>query len=141
MHADLVGMARIGGIRDEAATQQYLTMNLAHWEDHGFGIWALRMRQSDAFVGRAGLRRTEVHGRQEVELAYALLPIRWGRGLATEVGMALQEIAAARLGLLSLVAWTRQSNRASQRVLESLVFTLWMVCHRDQRRGCSIAGA
>lgn len=122
MHADPTAMASIGGTRDEAATQQYLAANLAHWERHGFGIWALREQQTGAFVGRAGLRRTEVDGLPEVELAYALLPAAWGRGLATEAGRALQKIAASRLGLLGLVAWTRQGNRASQRVLVKLGF-------------------
>ncbi len=37
-------MLHLGGVRDEAETRVYLERNVAHWADHGFGLWILRDR-------------------------------------------------------------------------------------------------
>ena len=78
-------MATLGGVRSEEETARVLAECDAHWQQHGFGLWAVRERASGAFAGRGGLKHTYVGGRDEVEVAYALLPQYWGRGLATEL--------------------------------------------------------
>src|SRR6478752_7474259 len=60
-------MAHLGGVRDEAGTQAYFEMNMAHWEKHGFGLWMLRDRQGGLVIGRAVLRHLDVDGTDEVE--------------------------------------------------------------------------
>ena len=119
MHAEPRMMATLGGIRGEAETRAWLAANLDHWRQYGFGIWMLR-DPAGTLAGRAGLRRVEIAGAEETEIAYALVPEFWGRGLATEVARALLNIGFARLGLPSLVAFTLPDNRASRRVMEKL---------------------
>jgi RimJ/RimL family protein N-acetyltransferase len=63
-------------------------MNVAHWVEHGFGLWMLRHREGGAVIGRAVLRHLDVDGADEVEIGYGFLPEFWGRGLATEVARA-----------------------------------------------------
>ena len=86
-------MAFMGGIRTPAATDAYLERNLEHWVEYGFGIWMLRDPDSGTLIGRAGLRHILVEQSDEVELAYALLPQWWGRGLATTAARACVTIA------------------------------------------------
>lgn len=119
LHADPRMMATLGGVRTEAQTRAWLAANLDHWERHGFGLWLLRDR-TGRLAGRAGLRRVAIEGAQETEIAYALLPEFWGRGLATEIAQALRDIGFARLGLPTLVAFTLPDNLASRRVMEKL---------------------
>ncbi|HEX7336647.1 MAG TPA: GNAT family N-acetyltransferase [Gemmatimonadales bacterium] len=111
-------MAKLGGVRDEAASIQYLERNLAHWAQHGFGLWVLRDRASGTPIGRAVLRHLQVGDDDEVEVGYGFMPDYWGRGLATEITLACLEIARDPLGLESVVAITLPSNVASQRVME-----------------------
>lgn len=110
-------MASLGGIRSDADTKAYLERNLAHWAQHGFGIWILRDPTTGRVMGRAGLRHLTVETTDEVELAYALLPEFWGRGLATDAARACVTIGREWLGLPSVVALTTPDNLASQRVL------------------------
>ena len=110
-------MASLGGIRTDAETKAYLERNLAHWEEHGFGIWILRDPTTGRVFGRAGLRHLNVEATPEVELAYALLPEFWGRGLATDAARACVTIGREWLGLPSVVGLTTADNLASQRVL------------------------
>ena len=110
-------MAHLGGMRDAAGTERYLNWNLAHWAEHGFGLWMLREKSTDLMIGRAVLRHLEVDGVDEVETGYGFLPGFWGRGLATEIIGACLGLGHEQLGLGSIVAITVPANKASQRVL------------------------
>jgi len=110
-------MASLGGVRRERETLIYLEQNLAHWAEHGFGIWMLRDIATSAIIGRAVLRHLDVEGVDEVEVGYGFLPEVWGRGLATEVARACIDIGQRQLGFRSIVAITRPTNLASQRVM------------------------
>jgi ribosomal-protein-alanine N-acetyltransferase len=121
LHADPVVMATLGGVRDPRISEQWLVECEQHWHDHGFGLWALRERSSGSFVGRAGLRWTDVGDGPEVEVNYALRPEFWGRGFATEVAAKLVEVAAG-IGLRPVIAFTWTENAASERVMQKAGF-------------------
>ena len=123
MHQDERMMAMIGGVRTEAETVEYLERNLKHWAEHGFGIWILRDPITHEVVGRAGLRNLTIEGMPEVEVAYALFPEWWGRGLATDAARACVTIARDWMGLHSVVGLVRPANLASQRVLLKAAMT------------------
>jgi ribosomal-protein-alanine N-acetyltransferase len=110
-------MAWMGGVRTAEATDAYLERNLEHWVEHGFGIWLLRDPDSGTLIGRAGLRHILVEQTEEVELAYALLPAWWGRGLGTTAARGCVTIAREWIGLPSVVALVVPENHRSQRVL------------------------
>ncbi len=93
-----------------------------HWERYGFGQWLLRDRASCEMVGRGGLQRTHVGGRDEVEIGWAIVPERWGQGMATEMALAAVELAFGPLGLDQIVAFTLPDNFASRRVMMKAEF-------------------
>jgi RimJ/RimL family protein N-acetyltransferase len=118
MDTDETMMATLGGVRDEAASAEYLARNLEHWAEHGFGIWMLRDLEIGTMMGRAVLRHLEIDGVDEVEVGYGFLPEFWGRGLATEIACACIRIGLEALRRPSLIAVTLTTNRGSRRVLE-----------------------
>jgi [ribosomal protein S5]-alanine N-acetyltransferase len=122
MHGNARMMASLGGVRTDAETKAYLERNLAHWDEHGFGIWILRDPMTGRVMGRAGMRYLPVDDVPEVELVYALLPEFWGRGLATDAARACVTIGREWLGLRSLVALVRPDNLPSHRVLFKAAF-------------------
>jgi RimJ/RimL family protein N-acetyltransferase len=117
MDQDAEMMALVGGPRDEAGTDAYLELNLAHWAKFGFGLWMLRARTSGQIVGRACVRHLVINERDEVEIGYGFLPAHWGQGLATEIAGACVDLAFNAIRLPSIVALTSPENMASQRVL------------------------
>jgi RimJ/RimL family protein N-acetyltransferase len=122
MHQDAEVMATLGGLRSDDRTKKFVDTNLRHWDDHGFGLWVFRAASTLSFVGRGGLRHVHIAGHDEIELAYALMPAFWGRGLATEMARALLKIAFDQLELAQLVAFTITTNQASRRVMEKVGF-------------------
>jgi len=122
--ADLVALHRdaevsryLGGERTPEATKAYLTTNMAHWDQHGFGLWVQRTK-AGAFVGRAGIRHILVDDVDEIEIFYAFKREFWGQGFASEIAMALTDIGLSQLKLPSLIGIVNVGNGASRRVLE-----------------------
>ena len=133
MHRDALVMATLGGVRTDERTWQFLETNIRHWVDHGFGLWIFRDPQQ-TFVGRGGLRHVQIGGRDEVELAYAVMSEYWSRGIATEMARSLLSIGFEQLGLAQLVAFTPTTNHASRRVMEKVGFAFEReLVHGDAR--------
>lgn len=114
--------ATLGGTLSDEMVDRALRWNLDHWGQHGFGIWVFFWRESNEFVGRAGLRKVEIEGRPETELAYALLPAFWNDGLATEMSHEVLRTGFEELSLPNVLCFTLTTNLASQRVMQKLGF-------------------
>jgi RimJ/RimL family protein N-acetyltransferase len=97
-------------------TLEFLARKLAHWHEHGFGIWMLR-DPATTFIGRCGIHRW----RDEAELGYIVKPSFWGQGYGTEMATAVAHAFTA-LNLSNLVAFTKHDNIASRRVMEKVGF-------------------
>ncbi len=118
LNADPEVAKTLGGVRSAEQTRLFVEQEIHHWELYGYGLWVLHETASERFIGRAGLRNVPVEGRDEVEIAYALMPAFWGAGFASEIVRVLLGLAFERLGLAEIVAFTLVTNRASVRVME-----------------------
>jgi RimJ/RimL family protein N-acetyltransferase len=96
-----------------------------HWEDHGFGEWAVEERASGELIGRIGLRHHAdwVADRVKVEIGWLLARRAWGAGYATEGARAGIDHAFGRLELGRLMSIALVGNGRSQRVMEKLGLT------------------
>jgi RimJ/RimL family protein N-acetyltransferase len=92
----------------------------AHWRAHGFGPWIVGERGRTVACGGLGLRLLD--GSAALELAWAVVPDAWGRGIATAIGREALALAAAR-GAREAVALSRADNLASRRVMDKLDMT------------------
>jgi len=103
--------------RAAARAAEMLADDIEHWQRCSFGPWVFFEIATGVFVGRGGLRRATVAGRECVEVLYAVRPDAWGRGYATDMA-ALAVAEARRLRLTEVVGLTASGNHASRRVLE-----------------------
>jgi RimJ/RimL family protein N-acetyltransferase len=93
-----------------------------HFRDHGFGLYALELRQERVFVGFAGLSMPtfQAHFTPCVEIGWRLSAEHWGRGLATEAAGAVVRHAFESLAMDALVSFTVPANIRSRRVMEKI---------------------
>jgi ribosomal-protein-alanine N-acetyltransferase len=106
----------------QAEASANLRDKIDHWTRMGFGMWLLRDRVTGEPVGRGGLQCTFASGRDEVEVGWAIVPERWGEGLATELALASVHAGLEHLRLSELIAFTLPSNIASLRVMQKAGF-------------------
>ncbi|HEX3239392.1 MAG TPA: GNAT family N-acetyltransferase [Solirubrobacterales bacterium] len=94
----------------------------AHFERHGFGLWALEVGASGDFVGFAGLAvpSFEAPFTPAVEVGWRLARPAWGRGYATEAARAALAHGFDGLGLEEVVSFTSVGNTRSRAVMERL---------------------
>jgi RimJ/RimL family protein N-acetyltransferase len=93
-----------------------------HFDRHGFGFYAVELRESETFIGFVGLNipSFEAPFMPAVEIGWRLAFDFWGRGLATEGARTVINHAFKTLGLASLVSFTVPANVRSRRVMEKL---------------------
>jgi RimJ/RimL family protein N-acetyltransferase len=83
-----------------------------------FDVWAVR--ENGVFVGHAEIKPTEESGGHE--LIYALAFDAWGRGLGTELALAICAYGFETLGLDEVHATIAEQNTGSIAVMEKLGF-------------------
>lgn len=93
-----------------------------HFDDHGFGLWAVEVPYVAPFIGFIGLWKTPFVARFTpcVEVGWRLAQEHWGHGYATEGARAAVRYGFDQLGLEEIVAFTLPRNQASRRVMEKI---------------------
>ena len=87
------------------------------------GLWATVLKETGAFIGRCGLLPWTIDGQDEVEVAYMIDKVHWGKGLGTEAARAVAAYAFERLGLRRLVCLIERGNEASVKVATRIGMT------------------
>jgi RimJ/RimL family protein N-acetyltransferase len=97
----------------------------AHFETHGFGIWAVEAPGVAPFVGFVGLQQVgfEAHFTPAVEIGWRLSPAFWGKGYATEAAKAAIRFGFEKLNLDQIVSFTVPANKPSWSVMERIGMT------------------
>jgi RimJ/RimL family protein N-acetyltransferase len=122
MHTDPRVMATLGGLRTPDELEAMHQRLFRFWERDGFGWWIARHRVDQRFVGRGGIRRNEVEGREQIELGYGLAAAFWGQGFATELARESVRIGFEVLRVPEMVSFTTPTNSGSRRVMEKVGF-------------------
>ena len=96
-----------------------------HWEERGFGLWAVEHKASGAFIGFVGLVYHDewTEGEHKTEVGWRLNPAYWGEGFATEGAVASVRYGLEELGLERIISIIRPDNAASCRVAEKAGLT------------------
>jgi RimJ/RimL family protein N-acetyltransferase len=110
--------------RDQAVEQMERWMR--HWEERGFGLWAVEEKSSGVFVGFIGLLYHEEwpEGEHKTEVGWRLDRSFWGQGLATEGARASVQHGFKEFGLERIISIIHPKNVASRRVAEKAGLTL-----------------
>lgn len=108
---------------------RYIAHQVKHWDERGYGHWAVVNQADGQVVGWNGLEY--LPELDEVELAYLLSGRVRGKGYATEAARAAVEFGFGTRNLSALIGLVHPENVPSVRVLQKcgMVFadklTLW----------------
>lgn len=100
---------------------EFIQLSLQRWQERGFGIFAVTLKDTGEMVGYCGLQYLD--NTPEVEIYYGFSTDVWNKGMATEAAKAVLRFGFEALNLDSIAAITLPANTASQNVLEKIGLT------------------
>ena len=97
---------------------QYLESNIRQYQTHGYGRFAIRLKENRSLIGMCGFLN-EQYG---IDFGYRYSKISWGKGLGFEAAKKVLNYGFSELGLKKVVGLTAEENYGSIRILEKLGF-------------------
>ena len=102
----------------EDARQYLLTGPIASYQQNGFGLLAVVLKDSNIPIGICGLLKRD--DLPDPDIGFAYLPDFWGKGFAFEAATAVMNDARERLKLGRILAIVNPDNDASIKLLQRL---------------------
>jgi RimJ/RimL family protein N-acetyltransferase len=117
LHADRE-VTRFVRSLDRLQAEERLELAEREWAERGHGMFAVRDRATNRFLGRVGLKYWPQF--DETEVGWVLRRDAWGHGYATEAGRACIDSGFGQLAVPYLTAMIHPDNPASIRVAKRL---------------------
>ena len=94
----------------------WMEKQFSRYRDHGFGLWAVVLKDTGAMIGQCGLTIQEWKGADVLEVGYLFNKAYWHHGYATEAARACLEYAFEKLDAERVSSIIRTTNTASLNV-------------------------
>ncbi len=108
------------GVRTLDDARDYiLTGPMASYEQHGFGLYLVELKERGIPMGICGLLKRDAS--DDVDVGFGFLPAFWLQGYAFESTSAAIAYGRRALGLNRIVAVTESDNAGSIKTLEMLL--------------------
>ena len=128
-YADEDNARYVGGKKDPDQAWRHMALQAGHWQLKGFGYWAVDEKDTNVFVGCAGLWQSP--GWPELELGYWLVKRAPGKGLRTR-GVPGVHRPCTRDSACQL---TGELHRSTQRALDTAGEAVGCCVRRHDRVG------
>lgn len=120
MNADPEVTEHLQGPLSRERSDDFLDRIEAHWNDHGWGLWAAEVPGRAPFIGYVGLWPADYLTSGMVEVGWRLAREHWGHGYATEAALEALRFGFTDVGLDEIVSFTVPQNVRSRRVMERI---------------------
>lgn len=118
LNTDEVAMRFIGGALSRAAAWRKFLVMPGAWAIQGFAMFSVIEKVSDRWIGQLGPWQPE--GWPGTEVGWAFHRSAWGRGYATEAGIAAIDWAFEQLGWDEVIHSIDPENHSSQALAQRL---------------------
>ena len=98
---------------DEAGAKRWLEWSLENYRKHGFGWWAIELKETGEFIGDCGITMQMIDGALLPEIGYHLHKDHWRRGYGREAANAVRDWGFAHTEFDCLYAYMAAANVAS----------------------------
>lgn len=115
-----------GSTRSLDQTRQFIHRCEVSWDERGFGLFAVELRESAQLMGFTGLSVPNFlpEVMPAVEIGWRFAENFWGRGFATEAATAALNYGFKDRGLEEVLSICQVGNGASERVMKKIGMTL-----------------
>jgi RimJ/RimL family protein N-acetyltransferase len=120
MNADPVVTEHLQGPRPRDQSDAFVDRIERHWDEHGWGLWAVEVPGVAPFVGYVGLWPAPVVADDAVEVGWRLAAEHWGNGYATEAAREALRFGFEDVKLDEIVSFTVPQNVRSRQVMQRI---------------------
>lgn len=117
-------MAAYEGAFDDEMVRKWLQRQVGNYREHGFGLWAVVLRETGDVIGQCGLTWQHILDEDVIEVGYLFNRAFWHHGYASEAAAACRDHAFDVLGLDRVYSQIRDTNIASMNVAIRLGMTV-----------------
>ncbi|MBE5805051.1 MAG: GNAT family N-acetyltransferase [Clostridiales bacterium] len=100
---------------DDAGVQRWMDWTLNNYRKHGFGLWAVTLKETGEFIGDCGITMQPIHGEWLPEIGYHFNKKHWRQGYASEAAAACIRVAFRQFGFPAVYSYMTSGNEASWR--------------------------
>ncbi len=122
LNADPRVMEFFPSVLTREESNQFAARICKKMKEQGWGLWAVSLSDSAAFIGYIGLNPVTFDAgfTPAIEVGWRLAYDFWGKGYATEGARAALKYGFEKLHLNEIVSFTSVNNRRSRRVMEKI---------------------
>lgn len=106
-----------GPYRSFTAWNDYMA-NIGHWSLYGCGLWSVRTKNKNNFIGRVGIVRPAMF--KEPDLSWQVFEDYEGQGFAYEAAKAVKEYVTINFNITSLASHIVLANKRSLILAEKI---------------------
>jgi RimJ/RimL family protein N-acetyltransferase len=101
---------------DDDEAQGWLDKQIMRYNQYGFGLWAVILKETGEMIGQCGLTMQDCNSRQVLEVGYLFQKAFWHKGYASEAAIACKKYAFEIFNADEVFSIIRDTNTASQNV-------------------------
>lgn len=100
---------------DETRVRSWIQRNLRRYEEDGFGLWAVVLKETGEMIGDCGITMQNIHGTMLPEIGYHIRADRQRRGYASEAAARCIQYAFENHDFPAVYSYMKYTNIPSQR--------------------------
>ncbi|MBR4873596.1 MAG: GNAT family N-acetyltransferase [Clostridia bacterium] len=104
---------------DENGTRRWINWCLDSYRQNGFGLWALELKDTGAFIGDCGISMQNIDGEMLPEIGYHVNKKYWRRGYAKEASAAVRDWLFENTDFDCVYSYMNQENLPSYATAEA----------------------
>ncbi len=105
---------------DEERVKSWIERNMNRYQENGFGLWAVCLKDTGEMIGDCGLTLQNIEGEILPEICYHIRADYQRKGYAKEAAIAVRDWAFANTDYPALYSYCKYTNVGSYKTAESI---------------------
>ena len=105
---------------DEERVIAWIERNVKRYENNGFGLWAVCLKETGEMIGDCGLTLQNIEGEMLPEIGYHIRKDCQHKGFAKEAASAVRDWAFANTDYPALYSYCKYTNVPSYKLAEAI---------------------
>ena len=105
---------------DEERVRAWISQNMARYQNDGFGLWAVCLKETGKMIGDCGLTLQNINGEMLPEIGYHIRRDQQRKGYAREAASAVRDWAFQSTDYPALYSYCKYTNEPSYKTAEAI---------------------